>query len=442
MNKLDIALKAANETKAILIGAGVVEQTAAFFKKSFPGKRAVIIADSSTYPIAGELIFDNLNVNGVKQDEPFIFNAEGLFAEYGFAQQLVDLLKQTDAIPIAVGTGSLNDMTKFAAFTTGRRYMCFGTAASMDGYTAYGASITYNGVKQTFQCPAPLAWIGDTEIICAAPQKLTAAGYADLIAKLTSGADWIISDELGIEPINKDVWDIVQGCLPKALGNPKGIHDGDKEAIENLVEGLILSGFAMQVYKTSRPASGAEHQFNTLWEMQHFNNHRISHGFQVAIGTLSITAMYEQALKEDMSAVDIDACCKAWPTAEELKVKALDMFEGTDFPEIGAKETAVKYVTKSQLADRLALLKERWPIIAERLKKELLTFDELKERLQTVGAPTKPEDIGMTREYLRCTYIRAQYIRRRFTVLDLGLITGNLDKWLNAIFGKGGRWEM
>src|SRR4029077_17844815 len=106
-----------------------------------------------------------------------------------------------DAIPIAVGSGTINDLTKLAAHHAGRSYLCVATAASMDGYTAFGASITYQGSKQTFDCPAPAAVIADLDIICAAPGDMNAWGYADLLAKVTAGADWLLADALGIEPI-------------------------------------------------------------------------------------------------------------------------------------------------------------------------------------------------------------------------------------------------
>ena len=38
--------------------------------------------------------------------------------------------------------------------------MSVATAASMDGYTAFGAAITKEGYKQTMTCPAPRARAG------------------------------------------------------------------------------------------------------------------------------------------------------------------------------------------------------------------------------------------------------------------------------------------
>ena len=53
---------------------------------------------------------------------------------------------------------------ELAAHRAGREsYLCVATAASMDGYTAFGASITHEGAKQTFSCPAPRAVVADLD---------------------------------------------------------------------------------------------------------------------------------------------------------------------------------------------------------------------------------------------------------------------------------------
>ena len=314
----------------------------------------------------------------------------------------------------------------------------------MDGYTAFGASITADGAKQTFSCPAPMAVLADTDIISKAPDNMTASGYADLFAKVTAGADWILADRMGVEQIDKTAWNIVQGGLHDALANPEGAAAGEEEAISQLIEGLMLGGFAMQWSKSSRPASGAEHQFSHLWNMEHHLNHgeHISHGFQVSIGMLAVTAFYEQVLKTPFEELDIEACCAAWPSPEELEKNALAMFVGTDFPNIGVQETKAKYVTRAELALQLQLLKGSWLEIRECLLSQLLPYKEVKRRLELVGAPTEPEQIGITRQRLRDTFVRAQFIRRRFTVLDLAVRTGYMEHWLDGLFGKGNIWEI
>jgi glycerol-1-phosphate dehydrogenase [NAD(P)+] len=335
MSNLNDALAAASETKALRIGWGILSQVAELFTEQFPNKKAVLIADTITYAIAGEKVYQLLEEANIKQLNPFIFTDSHLYAEYTFVDQLVEFLKTNDAIPIAVGSGTINDLTKLAAHLTHRQYLCVATAASMDGYTAFGASITASGAKQTFNCPAPQACLADIEIIVAAPSEMTASGYADLFAKITAGADWILADRLHAEAIDPKAWSIVQDGLHKALSDPEGIRRGDPEAITKLVEGLMLGGFAMQWSKSSRPASGAEHQFSHLWNMEnHLNNsEHVSHGFQVSIGTLAITALYEQFLQTKIDELDISSACANWPLDSDSDAEALKIFEGTDFPD-------------------------------------------------------------------------------------------------------------
>lgn len=444
MSRVEQALKAANETRALRVGNGTLKEVAGLFKEQFPGKKAVIVADTTTYRIAGEKVEEELRKAKIELVSSFIFTDSDLYAEYTFVDCLVDSLKVHDAIPVAVGSGTINDLTKLSSHLTGRRYMCVATAASMDGYTAFGASITANGAKQTFNCPAPQAVLADIEIIKRAPGPMTASGYADLFAKVTAGADWILADWMGVEDIDEKAWSIVQDGLHDALSNPVGAATGEEEAVSQLVEGLMLGGFAMQWSKSSRPASGAEHQFSHLWNMEnHLNNgEHVSHGFQVSIGMLAITAFYEMVLNTPFEKLDVEACCAAWPEPGVADQKALDMFVGTDFPNIGLQETKAKYVTREELAVQLRQLKEYWPEIRERLSKQLIPYKEVKQRLQQVGAPTEPEQIGITRKRLRETFIRAQFIRRRFTVLDLAVRTGYLDQWLDGLFGKGKIWEI
>lgn len=444
MSKIEKALQAASETNALRIGKGILKQVPELFKEQFPGKSAIIVADETTYRIAGRAVCEELKAAGIEQEEPFLFLDPDLHAEYSYIDQLTAVLKTHDAIPVAVGSGTINDLTKLASHLAGRRYMCMATAASMDGYTAFGASITANGAKQTFSCPAPQACLADLDIICAAPNKMTAAGYADLFAKITAGADWILADALGIEAIDPQAWSIVQDGLHDSLSDPRGIACNNPEAISKLIEGLMLGGFAMQWSKSSRPASGAEHQFSHLWNMEHFlnNGENISHGFQVSIGMLAVSALYEVVLKTPFDQLDVEACCKAWPTPEESDQQALQMFAGTDFPTIGVQETKAKYISKEGLSIELKRLKDNWPEIRLRLSKQIIPYKEAKERLILVGAPTEPEDIGMTRSQLREAFIRAQFIRRRFTVLDLAVRTGYLSKWLDELFSDGGIWEI
>ena len=442
--QVEKALERADETRALIVGTDVLGQTAELFRTQFPDRKAIVVADTNTWTAAGEKVFQILEEAGIAQEKPFIFDADGLYAEWEYIEMLDENLKTHDAIPVACGSGTINDLCKLCAFHQNRRYMVCGTAASMDGYTAFGASITFEGKKQTFSCPAPQAALVDTRIAGAADLAMTASGYADLYAKVPAGADWILADSLGIEAIDGYVWDVVQDGLHDALSNPEGLAAKDPEAFAPLVEGLILSGFAMQASKSSRPASGAEHQFSHLWDMEHLKVNGVSpsHGSKVGIGTLCSLALYECLLETDVSRLDVDACVSAWPTLEAQQKTAAEMFAGTDFPDLGVTEVTAKYCTPEELRRQLETLKQNWPEIKAKLEKQLVPSREVYRKFALIGAPKDPEDVGVTRERLRGSFIRAQHIRRRFTILDLAVRMNCLETWLARIFSKGGLWEI
>ena len=161
MNKVESALQRTTDTKALVIGVGTLPRTAEMFNELFPGCRAVVVADTNTWRVAGGEVHRILADAGIGQDEPHVFADPKLYAEWSFVEELDGVLAATDAVPVAVGSGVINDLTKLCSHHNGRRYMVVGTAASMDGYTAYGASITKDGNKQTFDCPAPLGMVLD-----------------------------------------------------------------------------------------------------------------------------------------------------------------------------------------------------------------------------------------------------------------------------------------
>lgn len=437
------ALASARDTKTLLIGSGVISQLGETFGDQFSGAKALIVADDASFSVAGPQVVESLRAVHLGGDDRYIYPDRPLPAEHTFVEKLEQVLRQGDLIPVAVGSGTINDLVKLAAHRTGRRYLCVATAASMDGYTAFGASITHHGAKQTFDCPAPHAVIADIDIIRSAPAAMTAAGYADLQAKITAGADWMLADALGVESIDPLPWTLVQGGLRSALANPAGARSGDREAVTQLVEGLMLGGFAMQWSESSRPASGAEHQFSHLWDMEHhvYHGHPPSHGFKVGIATLAVAAFYEQLLTLPLDQLDIAACVARWPSPAATESTIHYLFDAHDFLPTALQETKAKYCSPEELTAQLTRLKSGWIPLRTQLQHQLIPFTEMRKRLEAVGAPTTPEAIGISRHRLRESFLRAQHIRKRFTVLDLAVRTGTLEICLDRLFGPNGPWD-
>jgi glycerol-1-phosphate dehydrogenase [NAD(P)+] len=442
--RINAALRDATDTRVVTIGAGVLASVDDVFEQSFGDQRAVVVADEKTFEVAGEEVQKNLEAAGRETVEPYVFPYQPmLYAGYDNIETLREALRPHDAVPVAVGSGTLNDIVKRAAYECERPYMCVGTAASMDGYTSFGASIAKEGRKQTLTCPAPRAVLGDVDVLVSAPAWMTASGYADLLCKVTAGADWLVADALKTEEIHPKAWSLVHDHLREWTAKPAELRAGDQEAMDGLMEGLIMAGLAMQAAASSRPASGAEHMFSHLWEIEglgHDEDPPLSHGFKVGVGSISIAALYERVLQRDLSDLDIEAICGAWPTWEEVEQQVRAMHTVPGLGEYAVDESRAKYVSADQLKERLELLGELWPGLRERLEAQLMPAGELREMLRAAGCPTSPAEIGLSREDFRATYTRARTIRRRYNVLDLAVETGIFEECVQELFAPGGFW--
>jgi glycerol-1-phosphate dehydrogenase [NAD(P)+] len=471
--KIKDAIKSAADTAECLIGPDCIYQIPDIFKRHFPGAKAVVVADDNTFMAAGRLVNDKLKSIGLEVVNPFVFPAKPmLHADYRHVEALRDFLIKYDTIAIAVGSGTINDIVKLASHECSRKYMASPTAASVDGYSAYGASISINGLKQTLECPAPLVIVADTKVLQKAPAEMTAAGYADLLGKITAGADWIIADSINVEAIGPTSWNMVQTDLRLWTSQPEKLSEGDLQAMEHLFEGLIMTGLAMQTQKSSRPASGTEHLFSHTWEMQNLEKEGvpISHGFKVGIGTLGACALMETIFAKDINQLDIDTACDKYPDPQGRERQVRDAFYGTpmgirpsgrsaeshfnsDRPsgsrsigrrivEYAGEDIVVgiiavsrsKHLTKNGLRDRLGLIKSRWNDMRAKVSDQLLPYSELKARLARAKCPITPDQINLSREQVKETFFLAQMIRERYTVLDLAYEMGWLEDCVQEIY--------
>ena len=402
------------------------------------------MADDNTYAVAGAAVAASLAAAGVRIVDRLIFPGQPvLYADYANVVTVRQRLAGwPSAAACSIAAGTLNDIVKLASAELGRQYVNVCTAASVDGYAAFGASITHNGFKITRDCPAPVGLVADTDVLAAAPARLTATGYGDLIEKIPAGADWLLADALGIEPIQPAVWDTVQSPLRDALSQPELIAAGHPLAIRRLAECNLLSGLAMQAAQSSRPASGAGHQFSHVWEMEGHGldwDPPLSHGFKVAVGAVASCALWQAVLDLDLGDLDVEAIVADAPSPDELANRLDRMLP----PRIAA-EARPLYLAKQLRGDafrqRLRQIQSDWPGIRQVAAAQLLGPAEVATWLRAAGAPYHPHQIGLTLGRLRRTYAMAQMIRARYTVLDLLADLRLLGTVVDRLFAPRGFW--
>ncbi|MCB0913428.1 MAG: iron-containing alcohol dehydrogenase, partial [Propionibacteriaceae bacterium] len=207
-------LRHASDTRVIEVGRAILSRTGEILAESLaqPGRPLLIVADERTWTAAGEAVAASLRAAGLTQAEPLVFpGTPTLYAAYEHCETIRERLRETNALGVAVGAGTLNDLVKLASGELDQPYAVVGTAASMDGYSGFGAPMSQGGVKITMPCPAPAVVLFDLDVAAAAPKDMVASGYGDLAAKIPAGADWILSDAIGLDPIDPLAWDLVQG---------------------------------------------------------------------------------------------------------------------------------------------------------------------------------------------------------------------------------------
>ncbi|EOS57721.1 hypothetical protein C812_00766 [Paenibacillus barengoltzii G22] len=285
--------------KVIELDRGVIRKVAPYLREQ--GYRQILlVADDHTYAAAGEQLMGLLEVAGVKTRVVLIQpDAQGdvVADEIAIVQLLLEIRPdETDAL-LAVGSGTIHDIVRFAAHKTGKPFVSVPTAPSVDGFTSAGAPLIVRGVKKTVPAVPPVAIFADLDILMAAPQRLVAAGFGDMLGKYTSLFDWKFSHLTAGEPYDEQAAAITERALRSCVSHAEAIGARTEEGIRALMTALIESGIAMLLFGQSHPASGAEHHLSHYWEMEFLRQGRraLLHGAKVGVACAEIARVYHAA---------------------------------------------------------------------------------------------------------------------------------------------------
>ena len=430
MNRKEIlenALKYAETTREFICESGALRKLSGCLERLFPGRAVILTADEHTWEAAGSRTASLLSQAGIHSLPPFIFPGEPMLdASVSHAQRLAAYYEGfPEALPVAVGSGTINDLVKLASHMTGRTYASVPTASSVDGYAADGAPVLKGGCKVTVPCPAPAVITADTDVLAAAPRELTSSGYGDLSSKIPAGADWLLADALGEDKIDPEAWQLVQEHLEHWLQDPL-----DTEA---LFIGLTLCGIAMQYMRSSRPVSGAEHMLSHVWEMRLHSRGGTPalHGQKVALAVQIIGAAYSWLLDRGPEGGDL---CAPWDDRLQEKHDLLKREFG-ELEGYGELKRILdsKYPSYEHINRRREMLITRWEETAVLLKRRLVPLETLKKMLGQAGCPLRAEEIGLERTSAIETLRTAQLIRNRYMIFDALDDLGLLERCISGL---------
>jgi glycerol-1-phosphate dehydrogenase [NAD(P)+] len=187
---------------------------------------------------------------------------------------------------VAVGGGMAVDYGKYAGFLAQLPTIAVPTAISNDGFASPGASLYVAGKRVSCKARIPFGVVIDTDVVKGSPQRMTLSGVGDLLSKYSSIADWKLAYHRTGETVNDFAVMITLQSVENLVNHPDSTIDDD--AFLQLVCGaLVMSGVAMEVSGSSRPASGSEHLISHAYDQ--IASRRSLHGLQVAVATLATT---------------------------------------------------------------------------------------------------------------------------------------------------------
>ena len=187
---------------------------------------------------------------------------------------------------IAMGGGKVIDLSKFLSAETTLPVIVIPTVLSSDSVSSPISILKINGSVKSLSSIMPLGVIIDLSIIKTSPKEHLLAGIGDLLSNLSASFDWELAHRRGYEKM--DDFARMLALLPaERLLSKSNEYTGlmDVSLLQDLAEGLVLSGIAMGITGSSRPASGSEHNISHSLDRVLKLDKRL-HGLQVGFATL------------------------------------------------------------------------------------------------------------------------------------------------------------
>jgi glycerol-1-phosphate dehydrogenase [NAD(P)+] len=378
----------------------------------------LLIADNHTYRAAGERVKGTLVSAGFIVREVILHRDQPLVPDEKALGEILVKMDFEISILLAVGSGSITDLTRYISHKFGKPFFAIPTAPSMDGYASSVAPLTINGFKQTLAAISPTAIFAEPEILAKAPTEMILAGFGDLLGKYTSLADWKLSHIINGESYSKELAAMVRSTVDKTVTDfNKQITD--LTLIKNLTEALIISGEVMLQWGNSRPASGAEHHLAHFWEMQALLTGQKSHlhGTKVGIAVILVAEVYHKLFKLEIAEVK-QLIAQSAPESELDCTKRIKKVFGPLAEDV-LNDLNGHYLDLEKRAVRQRMILKNWATMKKWVENNVPTGEQIRELMLQVGAPVEVEAIDVNSEMLKIALENAKEVRARYTVFRL-----------------------
>lgn len=405
----------------VFIGSNVFQDLVEYLRQAEP-QQFLLVADDNTDHACGQLLEQHIRLAGLSLTKLVLSGQPRVVPDETSIVRVLQALNGQEQTLIAVGSGTITDIVRFVCCQARLPFISVPTAASVDAYTSYTAALSIGRGKQSFLAKPACGVFAHLPTICAAPRRMTAAGFGDMVAKYTALADWkiahLITDDDYEETIAQQAAQALKVCVEQA----DEIGSATAAGVFVLMQSLFTSGFCMVAVKSSRPAAGAEHSLAHFWEIKHHQQHlpETLHGEKTGVAAVLISRLYEKlrGLSRDEASQKLAHFRLPDPAEEIIGIREA---YGEAADQIITNRPSLLGKTDEKIERIQRRLIENWDEI-QSVAHQVPGPDDVISLLKRGGAPTGIADIQVNEKEAAQALRYGMYVRDRLTILELAYL--------------------
>ena len=427
------SLEHATPRQDIYVGQRLIGKVPHFIRRRGLGARCVLVCDNNTYEVAGRDVEAALRADGFSVTLCRVVREGKMVPDETAVGEVVLSLASDTEFLVAVGSGSVTDITRVTAKAAKLPFVSVGTAPSMDGYTSVVAPLIFRGAKIHRKANCPEIIVCDLDVMSRAPEGMFISGVGDVLGKYIAKADWVLGSIINDEVCCPTCCGMVLGGGGRLLDNIPAIRARTIEGTKILIEALLLAGLTIMIVGHTRAVASVEHNIGHYWDMRMLRKGlpEPTHGTAVGIATRLIWPVFEAFADANPETFDVEKAKKNLPT-REAREKWMRFAYGDAIAEEIMAENPGDFLTEEELVRRVERAKTRFAEIRAELK-TLPPFERVDRAMRELGAPLTPAEIGIDADALHTSLRCAKDYRERYTLFKLLDELGELEDYLKRI---------
>lgn len=416
--------------KDIYIGSGLLNRIPEYIRRRGLGTHCVLVADDTTWRVAGEAVERALLGAGFDV-VPCVIHRDGdmLPDDLSCGEVLLSITRETEFL-IAVGSGTVTDTTRINAERTKLPFVSVGTAPSMDGYASAVAPLLHRGLKIQRPAVCPEIIVCDLDVLATAPLPMIASGVGDVLGKYIAKADWQLGGIINGEPCCPVCIEMVTNAVNALVDNVDEIAAKTEKGMRILIEALLLAGVTIMIIDNTRAVASIEHNIAQYWEMIMVQQglEPPMHGASVGVSTLLVWPLFERFAKEDLSRLDLEDI-RARRISREKRERWMKHSYGEEGGSAIMRENPGDFLTWEEQARRIRTAQAHVDDIRAVIA-AMPPLEKIRGVMRKLNAEMTPAEEHIPDDLLRRSMHCGKDYRTRYTLFKLIDECGLLEEYL------------